>query len=77
VSIRKLPAASPRVETGPTQFGEDWPGVFIRGDNAMHFAMHLRNLLDGKDESGFAKHVVEGLYSDLTSAVLGPAKEIL
>jgi hypothetical protein len=32
--IRKLPAVAERVETGPVQFGDDWPGVFIRGDNA-------------------------------------------
>lgn len=31
-----------RIETGPVQFGEDWPGVFIRGDNAMGFAAALR-----------------------------------
>lgn len=24
-----------RPETGPMQFGDDWPGVFIRGDNAL------------------------------------------
>jgi hypothetical protein len=34
--IRKLPAQDKRVETGPVQFGEDWPGIFIRGDNAFH-----------------------------------------
>lgn len=27
-----------RPETGPMQFGNDWPGVFIRGDNALLFA---------------------------------------
>jgi hypothetical protein len=24
-----------RIETGPLQFGNDWPGVFVRGDEAM------------------------------------------
>lgn len=33
--IRQLPNAEPRVETGPVAFGDDWPGVFIRGDNAL------------------------------------------
>jgi hypothetical protein len=40
--IQKLPAWSGdgyRAETGPMQFGEDWPGVFIRGDDALVFAM--------------------------------------
>jgi hypothetical protein len=26
-----------RAETGPMKFGDDWPGVFIRGDNAFFF----------------------------------------
>lgn len=33
--IRHLPAVEERVETGPVAFGDDWPGVFIRGDNAL------------------------------------------
>ena len=45
---RVLPAQSPRVETGPTQFGDDWPGVFIRGDEAMGLADMIEKLqLDG------------------------------
>lgn len=32
-----------RPETGPMQFGEDWPGIFIRGDNAAHYAYCLDN----------------------------------
>ncbi|MFA6049953.1 MAG: hypothetical protein WC761_02030 [Candidatus Paceibacterota bacterium] len=35
-----------RPETGPMQFGNDWPGVFIRGDNAGYYAMQLNSVLD-------------------------------
>ena len=28
-----MPATTERIETGPLQFGDDWPGVFIRCDN--------------------------------------------
>ncbi len=28
-----------RLETGPLQFGDDWPGIFIRGDQAFAWAM--------------------------------------
>ena len=31
-----------RVGTGPYQFGDDWPGVFIRGDEALNLAAKLR-----------------------------------
>jgi hypothetical protein len=30
-----------RVETGPVRIGDDWPGVFVRGDDAMHYAIAL------------------------------------
>jgi hypothetical protein len=41
-----------RIETGPLQINDDWPGVFIRGDNAMFYGMALRQLLAMlKDES--------------------------
>ena len=39
------PASAPRVETGVVQFGDDWPGVFIRGDNAAALAMSLEQAL--------------------------------
>ncbi len=40
-NITKLPAHPGRVETGPVQFGDDWPGVFIRGDRAGWLALKL------------------------------------
>ena len=42
---RIFPEQSPRVETGTVQFGNDWPGVYIRGDNASHMSLELRALL--------------------------------
>jgi hypothetical protein len=44
---RLIPHTGPRVETGPVKFGDDWTGVFIRGDNAFGMAMGLRALLSG------------------------------
>ena len=32
---------APRVETGAVQFGEDWPGLFVRGDEAFHLALYV------------------------------------
>ena len=34
-----------RPETGPMCFGDDWPGVFIRGDNAYGYITCLKELL--------------------------------
>ena len=36
-----------RLETGVIQEGDDWPGVFIRGDNAFHYARVLAALIQG------------------------------
>jgi hypothetical protein len=34
----------PRVETGAVQFGTDWPGLFVRGDQAFHLAWCIGEL---------------------------------
>lgn len=36
---------SERMETGPVRFGNDWAGVFIRGDEAFGLAMALEQIL--------------------------------
>jgi hypothetical protein len=33
-----------RVQTGKMQFEDDWPGVFIRGDDALGYAAVIRRL---------------------------------
>ena len=37
---------SGRVETGPLQFGDDWPGLFIRGDDCLALAVSIRHVLE-------------------------------
>ena len=41
-----VPEKNSRVETGVIQFGDDWPGVFIRGDHAGHYAFLLEVILE-------------------------------
>lgn len=68
VTARKLPAQKgPRVETGVIQFGDDWPGVFIRGDAAFGYAIYLRTLLNGGDDL-IALASNQGLLSLLESS---------
>lgn len=46
--IRNLPKPEgERVETGVTRFGDDWPGVFIRGDNAFYYTYCLKEYIQG------------------------------
>lgn len=51
--LRKIETAidESRVETGPVQFNEDWPGVFIRGDRAMYYSMMLNAYIAGDRSS--------------------------
>lgn len=67
-----------RAETGAMKFGDDWPGVFIRGDNAAYYAMNLKTVLSNGDfdiDGQMAKIVVQGLLSDLESCI-EPVKEV-
>jgi hypothetical protein len=64
-----------RVETGVVQFFGDWPGVFIRGDNAFAYSNALRQLLatsTAKDPQAVqaivARSWVEGLARLLESS---------
>lgn len=50
-SIQRLREAEPRIETGVIQFGNDWPGVFIRGKHAFDFYMRLSNFIEDENLS--------------------------
>jgi hypothetical protein len=58
-----------RVETGPLQINDDWPGVFIRGDSAFNYAFQLEALLANPDDL-IAKTVMQGLADLLNSCIL-------
>lgn len=53
------------------RFGDDWPGVFLRGDNAFAYSMALSTLLDAiegtaKRATDAGNPVSEGLASLVT-----------
>lgn len=39
------PTGSGHLRTGPLKIGDDWTGIFIRGDEATHMADMLRILI--------------------------------
>ena len=41
----QLPHSAARVDSGCVQFGNDWPGVFIRGDDALSYEANIRAIL--------------------------------
>jgi len=44
ITLIPLPGGSGRVPTGALQFQDDWPGLFIRGDDAIVLKVHIRYL---------------------------------
>jgi len=61
---------SERVETGPVQFGDDdWPGVFIRGDNALAAAIYLEEAVElyARARGPIMAAVLRGLLDTLRS----------
>lgn len=59
-----------RPETGPMQFGSDWPGLFIRGDNCAYYAMLLEMYLNGQTDEMTKKQLEGFLHTLRTSNML-------
>lgn len=96
-NIQPIPVkfpSSPRVESGAIEFvysdgQREWPGLFLRGDDAFDLAMHIKNLgrfLHGlsdkvKVEEGGAELALAYMRLRnlremiLEDVVVGPAKE--
>jgi len=74
--IRVLPAVDARVETGAIQFGDDWPGTFIRGKHAFVYATHLETALVALEagpadlKAAFTLDVLRRLLSDLQGSLV-------
>lgn len=75
-NIRQLPPQQQRVETGAVRFGDDWPGIFIRGDHVASDAACLRDII----ESGgtpFERAMLIPLYEAMRGCIIGDAREVL
>jgi len=65
-----------RVETGAITIKykngyEDWPGVFLRGDNAFAYALELSSVISKLPDS-FEKLQLKSLYKVLTNSTIKP-----
>ena len=67
--VRRFPEQEQRVESGPIMFGDDWPGLFLRGDDCFRYTLALRELVLDNAQIGFiTKQVVLGLLEALESS---------
>ena len=79
-TVRRLPAPDDglgRVESGPIQIGEDWPGLFVRGDNAFGVAMSIKAVLTyfedhPQPEIAFALNDLMYAWADCVAAGIEP-----
>ena len=53
------------------QFGDDWPGVFFRGDNALYFMLRLRDVLQRSNITDMDRIVLSQLADLLGSCEVG------
>jgi hypothetical protein len=71
IQVLPAPEHGRRMETGPLQFGDDWPGVFLRGDHALPAAFYLSMFLEAhppkEGDDPITRHYVESLLKDLIS----------
>lgn len=51
VGVERLEVLPERIETGVIQFGDDWPGVFIRGDDAFNYVVWIDAYLGSTGDS--------------------------
>lgn len=77
-AIRKLPDAEPRIEQGPVQFGEQWPGLYLSGKSCFIYSGILERACRVLDALPLAEGMVDiwaipalcGLVKDLRSPIL-------
>jgi hypothetical protein len=65
---------SDRPETGAMKFGDDWTGIFIRGDSAPYYAITLKTFLENtpQDAENVLGHIMlKGLAELLFSCEEG------
>lgn len=48
-----------RIETGALQIGDDWPGLFIRGDRCLQLLSLLREVQTGSYDSFYLSQIKE------------------
>ncbi len=68
--VTLMPEQESRVESGPIQFGSDWPGIFLRGDCALTYGMYLstalRSLQSGEKPGPISLHMLQDLANILS-----------
>lgn len=54
-------SADKRVETGPVVFGNDWTGLFIRGNDTFEYIKALKAVIKTVEQRGYGGDVGEAI----------------
>jgi|SaaInlV_200m_DNA_2_1039689.scaffolds.fasta_scaffold03927_2 hypothetical protein len=65
---------SDRPQTGPMRFGDDWAGVFMRGDHAVELARSIRRAIAG-EASGQDWYVLDAAANHIEASKQGSGME--
>lgn len=68
ISRFPMPQGATRIETGVVQFGDDFPGVHIRGDDAAFYANAIHTLFMSDKNDSVALNSLAGLWELLYSS---------
>jgi hypothetical protein len=69
--VQLPPFPGGRMESGPLRFGEDWPGIFLRGDDALFFAKAVRRTIILMGDGWLDKMMMQALADTLESCSVG------
>jgi len=72
ITLLPLPEDMTRMESGVVQFGDDWPGIFLRGDSAFGMASTINSLIEG-DDTGLFIIMGESARDFLLSCTVDPS----
>ena len=65
----KLPKQIPRAESGVVCFEDDWPGIFLRGDDAIPMSMYLTQFLDESDRGEMTDPIIKAALRSLAESL--------
>ena len=60
---QKIEYDGERIETGPIRIGDDWTGIFMRGDDALPTAMYLNYILEYVESRMNTEDNLEDLFA--------------
>lgn len=69
--MTEIPDPGFRVDSGPLKFGDDWPGIFMRGDHALPISRVLRHIAANQGLRETWANYLRGVADELATCFEG------